>query len=81
VSDYDSKHMPGYGIVEIGILKGGNPPAHVCPFNYLDPSIKEETFTNLRELYKEWNAYKGTSVYDTSAYSTPGCLTTDAIEG
>jgi len=43
VSNYN-KNLPGFGIVEIGILKGGNPPQHICPFSYLDPSIKEETF-------------------------------------
>src|SRR3990167_2404096 len=40
VSDYDSRNTPGFGLVEIGILKGGSPPQHLCPFQYLDPSIK-----------------------------------------
>src|SRR3989344_2930710 len=44
VSDFDQGVPAGYGAVEIGILKGGNPPQHVCPFAYLDDSIKEETF-------------------------------------
>ena len=81
VSDYDSKNTPGYGLVEIGILKGGNPPTHVCPFAYLDPSIEAETFANLKDLYKFWNSYKGTPVYDVSDYSIPGCLSTSQIEG
>lgn len=45
VSDYDAKNYAGLGLVEIGILKGGGsgPPQHLCPFDYLDDSIKEDT--------------------------------------
>lgn len=81
VSDYDSKNTPGYGLVEMGILKGGNPPTHLCPFAYLDPSIKEKTFSNLRSLYTSWNAYLGKKVYKTTPYAVPGCLTQEEIPG
>lgn len=80
VSNYDKGLPPGYGIVEIGILKGGNPPYHVCPFEYLDPSIKEEMFTKIKAFYKSWEEYRGgTPLYNIE--TTPGCLTLDPIEG
>ena len=36
VSDFDKSVPDGYGTVEIGVLQGGNPPQHLCPFLYLD---------------------------------------------
>lgn len=81
VSNFNGGAPPGYGMVEIGILKGGNPPYHVCPFLYLDPSIKETVYAKLRSFYKAWNEYKGKLLYNESAYSVPGCLTLDLIEG
>src|SRR3989344_6377937 len=38
VSPHDSNYNNGFGLVEIGILHGGNPSSHVCPFLYLDPT-------------------------------------------
>src|SRR3989338_7183231 len=42
VSDFNHGAPSGFGTAEIGILKGGQQPQHVCPFAYLDLSIKEE---------------------------------------
>lgn len=81
VSNFNSGAPPGFGMVEIGILKGGNPPYHVCPFLYLDPSIKESIYAKLRDHYKAWNEYKGKTIYNESSYLVPGCLTIDMIEG
>ncbi len=75
-----SQAPPGYGTVEIGILKGGNPPFHVCPFLYLDDSIKEETLSKIKAFFKSWEDYIG----DQSLYpdtTVPGCLTPDPIAG
>ncbi|TSC87934.1 MAG: Uncharacterized protein G01um101416_249 [Microgenomates group bacterium Gr01-1014_16] len=81
VSDFNHGAPAGFGSVEIGILKGGQKPEHVCPFAYLDDSIREETFTNLRNLFKSWEEYMGDqSLYDESL-AIPGCLTLDPIEG
>lgn len=80
VSDYDAHNYSGFGLYEIGILIGGNPPSHVCVFNYLDESIKEDTFAKLRSLYKGWNEFRGVNVYNENL-QVPGCLITDAIEG
>jgi len=81
VSNFDKGTPPGYGAVEIGILKGGQTPEHVCPFAYLDDSIREETFTKMRNLFKTWEEYVGDeSLYDESL-AVPGCLTLDPIEG
>ncbi len=80
VSDYDAHNYAGYGLYEIGILIGGNPPQHVCPFLYLDESIKESTYAILRDLYKSWNEFRGEEVYDVNL-AVPGCITTDAIDG
>src|SRR3989344_999139 len=80
VSDFDKGAPAGYGAVEIGILKGGNPPQHICPFAYLDDSIREETFSKMNELFKTWEEYVG----DQTLYmetEIPGCLTLEPIEG
>lgn len=82
VSDHDSKNNDGLGLVEIGILKGGNPPMHYCPFNYLDASIKSDVQAKLTSFYKSWESYKGnTALYDESKHVVPGCYTLDPIEG
>ncbi len=82
VSDYDAKNYAGMGLVEIGILKGGNPPSHVCPFDYLDDSIKDESLKKITALQKSWEDYRGDStIYDESKVVIPGCLTRDPIEG
>jgi len=83
VSDYFTTSGAGLGIVEIGILHGGNPPEHVCPFNYLDPSVKDDIQATLRQLFTDWETYRGDStLYDRSQQATvPGCLTLDPIAG
>lgn len=82
VSDYDAKNYAGLGLVEIGVLKGGNPPSHVCPFEYLDDSIKDSTLKKITALQKSWEEYRGdSSIYDESKVVIPGCLTRDPIEG
>ncbi|MCA9328688.1 peptidoglycan DD-metalloendopeptidase family protein [Candidatus Saccharibacteria bacterium] len=81
VSDYDAKNYAGLGLVEIGILKGGNPPSHVCPFDYLDASIKDETLKKISALQKSWEEYLGDdSIYNEDVYM-PGCVISDSIEG
>lgn len=81
VSDFDRGAPPGFGTVEIGILKGGNPPQHVCPFAYLDPSIKTEVLQKIKAFYAAWEQYKNnTTLYDETE-KIPGCLTLDPIKG
>ena len=81
VSDFNHGAPPGFGTVEIGILKGGNPPQHVCPFAYLDPSIKDETFSKIKAFYKSWEEYLGDTTLYNEDEEIPGCLTLDLIEG
>lgn len=82
VSDYDIKNTAGLGLVEIGVLKGGSPPSHLCPFDYLDVSIKDKTLKSITALQKSWEDYRGDStIYDESKVVIPGCLTRDPIEG
>ena len=79
-STFDQGAPAGYGTVEIGILKGGQTPEHVCPFAYLDDSIREETLAKMRNLFQTWEDYTGNqALYPDS--EIPGCLTTDAIPG
>ena len=79
-SDYNTRHHPGFALVEIGILHTGNPPEHVCPYNYLDDSIKDETFKKLKAFYKSWESYMGNdALYDEAKMVVPGCYTLDAI--
>ena len=82
VSDFDSHNYAGLGLVEIGVLRGGNPPVHLCPFLYLDSFIEQEVESEILELYRSWEEFRGDEdVYDESAYVTPGCLTSEEIEG
>jgi hypothetical protein len=80
VGSFGGGDPPGYGAVEIGILKGGQAPEHVCPFAYLDDSIREATFAKMRNLFQSWEEYMG----DQTLYADteiPGCLTLHPIEG
>lgn len=71
-----------YGYLDVGILKGGNPPEHVCPFAYLDRSIKEETQKKITALYKAWENFKGDSnIYREETYVSPGCVVSGTVEG
>lgn len=80
VSRFDKGLPEGFGAVEIGILKGGQIPEHVCPFAYLDPSIKEETLKKITTFFKSWEEYTGDqTLYDDT--DIPGCLTLAPIEG
>lgn len=85
VSDYEVSHWAGMGLVEIGVLKGsndGSPPTHLCPFEYLDDSIKDETLKKITALQKSWEEYRGDStIYDESKVVIPGCELLDPIEG
>ncbi len=82
VSPHSKDANDGFGLVEIGILKGGNPPQHVCPFAYLDDSIKDDIQKKLTSLYRDWEKYRGdSSLYDESALKMPGCLTLDPVDG
>lgn len=82
VSDFEKSAPAGFGVTEIGILRGGNPPSHVCPFAYLDESIKEEVVSKLKNLFEAWELYrKNPNLYDESKEVLPGCLMLDAIEG
>jgi len=73
VSDFSSGNQ-GFGMVEMGILKGGNPPRHMCPFLYLDPAVKDKITNDLKTFYSDWNTYKGKTIYNLADYKTIGCL-------
>jgi hypothetical protein len=77
VSDYDTKNTPGFGLVEIGLLhptESGR-PSHVCPYQYLDPSIKDQVNSNLMKLYAAWEKYIGKDVYNQENFVSAGCVT------
>jgi len=69
-------------MVEIGILHGGASPEHVCPFGYLDPSVKSGLLKRTDAMYTAWKAFRGDpTLYDQSRYTIPGCLTLTALPG
>ena len=80
VGSFSGNDPKGFGAVEIGILAGGNPPHHVCPFAYLDESIKQDTFDKLNAHFKSWQEYVGIQTLFPET-TIPGCLTLDPIEG
>ncbi len=78
VSDYSTRGYAGLGLVEIGVLKGGNPPAHICTFDFLDDSIKTSVQNKLTQLEKDWEEFRGKpDLYGNEA--TPGCVNRDVI--
>ena len=83
VGDFDNGSPAGFGAVEIGILHGGGegPPEHVCPFAYLDESIKDEMQKKITGFFKSWEDYVGDNALYDESLSTPGCLTLDPVEG
>lgn len=82
VSPHNKVSYNGLGLVELGILHGGNPPRHVCPFAYLDDSIKADVQKKLLAFFKSWEDYRGdSSLYDEANMEVPGCLTLDPVNG
>jgi|Napbiome12C3dose_1001474.scaffolds.fasta_scaffold00004_145 murein DD-endopeptidase MepM/ murein hydrolase activator NlpD len=71
---------------EIGIGRGTQnsweKPKHVCPFAYLDDSIKEKTLKKITALMTEWEKFANKpNGYNQSKMPIPGCLTLDTVEG
>lgn len=82
VSPFGSQSKDGLGLFEIGVLKGGNPPYHLCPFDYLDDLIKDDLSKKITAFQKSWEEFKGnSSLYDEAKVVIPGCLTLDPVEG
>ena len=83
VGNFDNGSPSGFGAVEIGILHGGGEglPEHVCPFAYLDESIKEDIQMKFTAFFKSWEEYLGDQALYSQETAYPGCLTLDPIEG
>ena len=82
VSNYDAANIAGLGLVEIGVLIGGDSPAHACPFAYLDNSIKEDTLKKITALEDSWEQFVGDpDVFDQQSEPIPGCAILDRVEG
>ena len=81
VSDYDERNTPGIGLVELGLLEGGNPPRHHCPFLYIAPALEVEILNQVRGMLEENAARLSLPVVDIAAPAVPGCVTTEPIEG
>lgn len=78
VSDYSTRGYAGLGLVEIGVLKGGKTPEHLCTFDFLDDSIKSSAQSKLVQLEKDWEEFRGKpDLYNNEV--TPGCITRDVI--
>lgn len=83
VTDFGGHNYPGYGSVDIAVFHdSGNGPEHLCPFLYLDPSIKDDFNKKIQALYKSWEEYMGKdTLYDEAKHKIPGCIITDPIKG
>lgn len=81
VSDYDARNLNGMGLVEIGVLLGGNPPKHMCTFDYLDESIKADTLKKITALENAWEDFVGDKkVYQQETEPIAGCRSRAVIE-
>ncbi len=84
VSPHSSEYHPGFGIVEIGILHPtvGGQAQHICPFAYLDPSIKADVQKKITALHKAWENYLGMpNLYDDVHSVSPGCFVNGPVNG
>jgi hypothetical protein len=83
VSTHDSQYHPGFGIVEIGILHpNGSQAQHICPFHYLDPSIKADIQKKILNVHQAWMGYTGMpNLYDDAHSAEPGCFTLTPVNG
>lgn len=81
VSDFDVRNTPGVGLVELGLLEGGNPPRHHCPFLYLAPDAERGVIAQLDAMRRADEQRRGIAAPDPAAFAAPGCLTVEPIEG
>jgi murein DD-endopeptidase MepM/ murein hydrolase activator NlpD len=83
VSTYSSQYYPGYGLVEIGVFHTDGPTVteHLCPYIFLDVSVKDDITSKLSSIMKGWETYSGKNVYDEANYPVPGCANTEAVNG
>ena len=82
MSDYDVRNTSGVGLVELGILEGGNPPRHHCPFQYLAPEAEAEAevIAQLAAMRRADAERRGVAAPDPASFAAPGCLTIEPIE-
>lgn len=78
VSDYDVRNTPGVGLVELGLLQGGNPPQHFCPFSFVDPDAEVSIAAGLELMLQADAERLGVEM---EAGEPLGCVTTDPIKG
>lgn len=72
------------GLVELGLLHGGNPPSHQCPFDpaVVSPSRLSAIFDQLTSARSRIEAAFGdASKYVESTWASPQCVTLGRIEG
>lgn len=83
VSHHDSDHHPGFGTVEIGILHpSGVTAQHICPFHYLDPTIRADIGKKILSVHQAWMKYVNLpDLYDDAHSAEPGCFITTAVTG
>jgi biotin carboxyl carrier protein len=78
-SDYNGDKLGGLALFEIGVLKGGKTPTHLCPSDYFDASVKEDFLNKITAFKKAWSDYRG----EPNAYPNnsviPGCVNREPI--
>jgi hypothetical protein len=95
VSDYECKWgrnsnpadplcASGLGLVEIGLLYGGNPPEHRCPFEdtLVAPARRTAIFNQLDAARARIRTATGdTTLFDKASWSTPQCVSLTRVPG
>ncbi|MGE3342763.1 MAG: M23 family metallopeptidase [Vicinamibacterales bacterium] len=74
----------GVGLVELGLLYSGNPPAHRCPFepDLVDATKRAEIFGQLDSARTRIKAAFGNpSLFGENTWATPQCVSLARIEG
>jgi biotin carboxyl carrier protein len=74
----------GLGLVEIGLLYGGNPPEHRCPFEpqLVDAAKRGALFAQLDSARARVERALGdTATYNPSGWETPQCISLERVPG
>lgn len=74
----------GLGLVELGLLYGGNPPSHRCPFEpeVVDPARRADIFSQLDSARSRIKAAFGNpNLFGESTWATSQCVSLARVAG
>lgn len=76
---------PGWGFVELGVIydedSRGNKVTNYCPWDYFDPTLKNQYMGQFSQMMKDWEEFmEDSTIYDEAKMYAPGCLYDKLLE-